>query len=127
MIRARKKYITGRFLLFGALAGVANGLLGAGGGIIVVAALSRVMGDSFGDKNDIFATALCVMLPLSLLSCSIYLTRGHVALTGLGTIIPPAVVGGAVGGLLLGRLKAAFVKKMFSALVILSGILLIVR
>lgn len=113
--------------LFGLLAGTVNGLLGAGGGIIIVFALNKILGDRALDKNGAFATALCIMLPISVLSVLIYSSRGHVSMEGFGVFIIPALLGGAVGGLLLGKLKTAFLKKLFAGLIIVSGILLIVR
>ena len=113
--------------LAGLLAGAINGLLSAGGGIVVVLAISRLLGDSLENKNDVFANALCVMLPLSLFSCIIYSANGNLITQGFGAFAIPAIIGGAVGGALLGRLKASFVKKLFSTLVIISGMLLIVR
>ena len=113
--------------LAGLAAGVVNGLLSAGGGIVVVIAMSRLLGDTLENKNDIFANALCVMLPLSLFSCMIYALGGDLVTQGFGVFALPAIIGGAVGGALLGKLRAAFVKKLFAALVIISGMLLIVR
>ena len=113
--------------LFGLLAGTVNGLLGAGGGIIIIFALNKILRDKTLDKNGAFATALCIMLPISLLSVFIYSSRGHVSMDGFWVFIIPALLGGAVGGLLLGRLKATLVKKLFAGLIIISGILLIVR
>lgn len=114
-------------LLGGVIAGFANGLLGAGGGIIIVVIFSRLLSAKTEDKNDIFANALCVMLPLSLLSYAIYWSRGHIGTEGFGVFIIPALLGGALGGLLLGKLKAVFVRRLFASLVIISGILLAVR
>lgn len=113
--------------LFGLLAGTVNGLLGAGGGIVIIFALNKVLGEKALDKNGAFATALCIMLPISLLSVIIYSSRGHVSMEGFGVFIIPALLGGAVGGILLGRLKTTFVKKLFAGLIIVSGIMLIVR
>ena len=111
----------------GALAGVVNGLLGAGGGIITVIAVNKYLKDVADDKNGAFATALCVMLPISLLSCSLYAFKGHISLDGFGWFIPSALIGGALGGILLGRIRADWMKKIFSALVAISGVLLIIR
>ena len=116
-----------KLALAGTLAGFANGLLGAGGGIITVFALSKVMSGQLRGKNDTFANALCVMLPLSLLSCIIYAARGHMSVSGFGVLILPAIIGGALGGFLLGKLNASFMKRLFAGIVIISGILLIVR
>ncbi len=119
--------VAAKLALAGLIAGVVNGLLGAGGGIIVVFAVSRLLSDKLAGKNDVFSMALCVMLPVSLLSCAIYAFRGHMSMEGFGVFLIPAVVGGAVGGLLLGRLRAAFMRRLFATLVVVSGILLIVR
>ncbi len=127
-MRAKKMHFgRGAILcLCGLGAGFVNGFLGAGGGIIVVFAVSRLLCDTH-DKNTAFATALCVMLPLSGVSALIYALRGNINLDGFGVFAVPAIIGGAVGGLLLGKLRADFVKRLFSALVVISGILLIVR
>ena len=71
--------------------------------------------------------ALCVMLPISVLSCFIYYARGHMSLDGIGIFIIPAVLGGVLGGFMLGRLKADIVKKLFAVLTVISGMILVVR
>ncbi|MBE6577419.1 MAG: hypothetical protein E7653_04715 [Ruminococcaceae bacterium] len=116
-----------KLLLAGLFAGAVNGLLGAGGGIITVFALTKIYKEKMSEKNDVFAHALCVMLPLSLLSCILYLSKGNFSAEGFGVFVLPAVLGGAVGGLLLDKLKAVFLRRLFASLVIISGILLIVR
>ena len=130
MERLKKK--TGKtgvpyLVLTGLLAGLINGLLGAGGGIVVVFALSAFLGDAIEDPRDLYANALCVMVPISIVSCVRYATSGHPITEGFGVYALPAVAGGILGGILLGRLRASYLKKLFSALVIWSGILLIIR
>ena len=109
----------------GLLSGFVNGLLGAGGGILAVFALSSHFGE--GEKRDLYANALSVMLPISALSCVRYAMAGNLHPDGFGVYALPAVAGGILGGILLGRLKSSFLGKVFGALVIFSGILLIVR
>lgn len=116
-----------KLLIIGLAAGVTNGLLGAGGGTVIVYGIASVLGKQLKDGNDVFATALCVMLPVSVVSCIIYAARGHIQTDGFGVFAIPAIVGGVVGGLLLGKIKSAAVKKLFSVLVVISGILLIIR
>lgn len=111
----------------GGIAGLINGLLGAGGGILVVFFLSWLLGDTLTDRRDLYANALCVMLPISAVSCLRYAQAGHLPLSGFGAYAIPAIVGGLVGGILLGRLRVTLLKKLFGALVIYSGILLIIR
>lgn len=111
----------------GLIAGFINGMLGAGGGIIVIFVLTRMLGDSITEKNAVFAHALCVMLPLSLLTCILYGARGHMTLEGFGVFALPAILGGLCGGALLGRLGDRAMRRGFAGLVIISGILLMVR
>ncbi len=122
----QKKGMPFMLLGVGVLSGFINGLLGAGGGIIVVLAVNKLFNVG-EDKNAAFATALCVMLPVSLLSVAMYSARGSMDMSGFGVFVIPAIVGGALGGFLLGKLRAVFVKRMFAALVVVSGILLVVR
>lgn len=113
--------------LGGVAAGFVNGLLGAGGGIVVIFTLTRVLGERKMPKNAVFANALCVMLPLSLLTCIMYAARGHMTLEGFGIFVLPATLGGLCGGILLGKLGGGVMKRGFAGLVILSGVLLMVR
>ena len=114
-------------VLAGLLVGLTNGLLGAGGGIIAVLALRQSLGDLITDERDVFANALCVTLPISAVSCLSYALHGNLKINGIGLYVLPAILGGVLGGILLGRLKADSVRKLFSVLVIVSGVLLIIR
>ena len=114
-------------VLMGLLAGAVNGLLGAGGGILIVYALSFTLRKSDPDPRDMYANALCVMLPVSAFSCLRYAISGHFSTDGFALYTVPAILGGLAGGFLLGRLRAGVLKKLFAALVIYSGIFLIIR
>ena len=124
----QKLYKSKYFLICaGVLCGFINGLLGAGGGIIAVFALRLALGDELSDSRDVFANALCVTLPISAVSCFSYALRGNLKINGIGLYVVPAILGGLLGGVLLGKLRASTLRKLFSALVVISGILLIVR
>lgn len=114
-------------IITGFAAGTANGMLGAGGGIIIVYGLSAALGPSLSDKRDIYANALCVMLPVSVVSCVLYALRGSMNVPEFGKYVIPAVLGGIAGGFLLGRIPSGTMKKIFAALVIVSGVLLMIR
>ena len=111
----------------GFLAGLANGLLGAGGGIIIVYGMNSALEDDIIDRRDVFANALCVMLPISAVSCIMYAIRGNLTVSGIGIYSIPAILGGVVGGVLLSKIRLKSLKKLFAALVIYSGVILMIR
>ena len=116
-----------RLLLLGGLAaGFLNGLLGAGGGILIVWILGKVLGDATDDGKDIFACALAVMLPISALSTLSYAFSGGIPDHNLGRFLLPGILGGLCGAFLLDRLRIGAVKTIFAVLVILSGIVMVV-
>ena len=102
-------------VLLGALAGFVNGFLGGGGGVIVVTTLLSVA--KFKQKNA-QATALLIILPLTVVSAVVYLVKGFVKwdLTLWASI--GVFVGGIVGALLLSKGNAA---KIIFALVLVAG------
>ena len=107
----------------GLISGAINGLLGAGGGILITYFLSYSMKNEDVNKNSIFANALITMLPISAVSFAIYLARGYVELNwDLVYLTFPALIGGVIGSLLLKKVKFKFVKLFFCAIVIYSGI-----
>lgn len=112
--------------LGGLFAGFTNGLLGAGGGIIIVYLLSDLLKDK-ASSRDIFANSLCVMFPVSLVSCAVYFLRGGIELSSMGLFLLPAILGGVIGGFALSRINTKFLKKIFSLLVIVSGAILALK
>ena len=114
----------------GLFAGLLNGLLGAAGGILLAAVLPRLLAIPSGsslppatERRDVLATVTAVMLPVSGVSWLFYLRSG---IRPPGEVLPllilPAVLGGLVGALLLGRIPDRVLRKLFAALVMLSGI-----
>ena len=117
--------------LGGIAAGFCNGLLGAGGGIVAVLALSAVLPKDGESRRSLYANALCIMLPLSLLTLSVYAVKKSVPSDFLSGVYVWVLLGGAVGGLLggvaLDKLKSNFTDKLFAILTVISGILMLVK
>ena len=118
----------------GALAaGIINGLLGAGGGIILIFVLAPALGglyekgEEFYKRRDLMAISLSVMLPVSAVSALRYGLKGMLDMEFIPKIILPAIIGGIIGGILLDKLKENFIMKLFAFLVIYSGLAMIVR
>lgn len=119
--------------LTGVGAGLLNGLLGAAGGILLVAVLPRLTPPAalyppavplgrYHERRDILATALAVMLPVSAVSGVFYWLNGvRPSPTLLLLLILPAALGGLLGAKLLGKLPDRVLKKIFAALVVVAG------
>ena len=108
--------------LLGVAAGFLNGALGAGGGILVVLGLRRLQKNA---ARSAYVSALAVMLPISLFSLYRYATSGHVDGAILSPLVLPSVLGGALGAWLLRRVSVGALSRVFAALLILSGVVLI--
>ena len=120
------------FLILGGLsAGFMNGLLGAGGGILLVFIMNAMIlrhGTSTEvDNRDILANALASMLPVTVVSVIGYAARGARPKEALTPFIIPAIIGGLGGAWLLDRMNATLVRTIFAVIVIFSGIAMIVR
>ena len=110
-------------LICGFAAGFCNGLLGAGGGILLVLSLGALFGKTAANGRRFFTTALIVMLPLSALSVRHYAAAGF-SLPANPWPFVGAAAGGVAGALLLGRLSAHALRRVFAAVILLSGVLL---
>ncbi len=110
-------------LLLGSIIGFVNGFWGGGGGMLCVPTLSYIVG--LEEKNA-HATAILVMLPLSIASFIIYAINGYlqfdqIAFTGIGF-----VVGGLVGSYILKSINNIVLKMIFSFVIIAGGVWLII-
>lgn len=114
-------------LAAGLASGLINGLLGAGGGIITVLAVSRLGRDRLSDSRDVYANALAVTLALTLTSTALYALRSNTPPADLTSLLLPAAAGGLAGGLLLGRISSGTLQLLFSVLLVVSGVLMILR
>ena len=126
MLNSSKIY---RFLftsVMGLAAGFLCGMLGAGGGILIVYALSRLLGSKEESRGKIFANSLAVLLPLAMVTSVSYVKGGFIDFKWLMPLVPASVMGGIVGGFLLGKIPDGILKLIFALTVILSGIIMIV-
>ena len=106
-------------VITGIIAGIVNGLFGGGGGMIVVPMLIKLL-DCPPKKAH--ATALLIILPLSIVSGIIYAVFGSLNLR-IGTPVGIGVIaGGVLGAFLLSKLSAKWVVIIFSEVMAGAGI-----
>lgn len=106
----------------GLAAGIINGLLGGGGGMIVVPGLALTLGLTAKKSH---ATALAVILPASVISACVLLFTFKNDLVLLSATTLGVSAGGVVGALLLKKLKNPAITKIFAVLMLLAGVKLL--
>ena len=103
-----------------AFCGVAAGMVGIGGGVLLVPLLGLLFGFS---QNRAQGTSLVALIPpTGLLAFLAYAKAGYVSWqTGL-LLIPGVFLGGIAGGQLARRLNPARMRQVFAALMFLLGV-----
>lgn len=137
--RSTKKYYF-IFICTGIISGFLCGFLGTGGGILTVFALTkfgpRFIEPEISGKSDFsrdcFAMTIATVLPASAMSALIYYKTGAIEFVGtraseLAQFLIPAAIGGMVGAIILDKINTSFLKKLFGALIIFGGAMLIFR
>lgn len=108
-------------VLCGTAVGAANSLFGGGGGMIAVPLLQK----TGLDEKRAHATAILLILPVSLLSFILYVWQGFY---DPSVLIPTAIgvtAGGFLGAQLLGKLPVKTVNLVFAALQAAAGVFLL--
>ncbi|MCL1862106.1 MAG: sulfite exporter TauE/SafE family protein [Defluviitaleaceae bacterium] len=103
----------------GLIVGFANGLFGAGGGSILVPALQKFMGM---ETKKSHATALSVILPLSVVSAAIYIWGVDVEWRVVLFVSLGGVVGGIIGAKILNKLAAWWIHIIFGVLLAVGAV-----
>lgn len=104
--------------IFGVAVGAANGLFGGGGGMIAVPALTQTGVPS----KKAHATAIAIILPLSLISGAVYLAKGAADPSVILPSCAGVFVGGIAGALLLKKINSRGLSLLFYALMIAAGL-----
>ena len=101
------------------LAGAANGFFGGGGGMLVVPCLSALCAL---DRKSAHATAIAVVLPMSVLSAVLYMTSGVQSLGYAAYVGTGVVLGGALGAVLLKKVPKGVLTFGFYGVMIYAGV-----
>lgn len=120
-MKARKW--TAKSILGGLGAGLVNGLLGSGGGMLAVPAL-----EGAGLKpRSAHSSSLAVILPISAVSALMYLKAGRVTLSAALPYMPGGILGALVGAWLMRRISPKLLRVIFGGFVIWAGLRLLLR
>jgi uncharacterized membrane protein YfcA len=111
------------YLLIGAIGGVASGLFGVGGGIVLVPALIYWAGFS---QHQATGTSLAVLLPPIGLAATIeYYRHGNVDVYAAILLAASMFAGGWVGAYFANQMKGPHLRLMFGVFISALGIYLV--
>lgn len=105
-------------IVSGAAAGLANGLFGAGGGMVLLPLLSRM---TEIEGHECFASCVCIILPLSLISAGVYALRGGSFAAESVPYLLGGAIGGVIAGLLLKRVPTKWLHRILGAFILWGG------
>ena len=106
-------------ILTGLFAGVVNGVFGGGGGMIVVPMLVLLLKIP---QNKAHATAILIILPLSIVSGLLYAAFGSLELSVALPVGGGVIAGGLVGAFLLSKLSSKWLTIVFSVVMMAAGV-----
>lgn len=105
-------------IVSGILVGFINGFFGGGGGMIVVPLFIFLLKL---EEKTAHASSIFVILPLSITSAIIYITKGSVNLVNLSVVSIGVIAGGILGSILLKKLNNVVIRIIFSVIMVIAG------
>ena len=111
--------------LIGLVSGVASGLFGVGGGIVMVPAMMFFLSPPIRDIKQAIGTSLIVIIPTALMGSYKHFTQGNVDWRTAVALAPLAIGGSYVGAWLTTHIPADNLKRAFGGFIILVGVRLL--
>jgi hypothetical protein len=108
--------------MIGLVSGVASGLFGVGGGIIMVPAMMMLMGVPI---KTAVGTSLAVIIPTAIIGTCKHFHQHNVSWPLALSLAPTALVGGYLGAWLTTLIAAPQLKRAFGAFLVLIGLRLL--
>lgn len=106
------------------IAGLINGIVGAGSGIVFMLIARILFGG--GDPKQIYSFSIMCVIPVSLISLLMY-PPDLFPPSAIASIVPCGVVGGILGAVIKDKLRAVWLNLIFAALTVYSGFSMILR
>ncbi len=110
-------------VLIGAIAGLASGFMGIGGGVVIIPALVFMLGF---DQHMAQGTSLAAMVPpIGLLAAYVYYRSGHVNVPVAALIAAGFIIGGMAGAKVVVNIDAATLRRVFGVVLLLLALRMI--
>ena len=115
----RERGNAGKSLVTGALAGLANGLFGSGGGLFLVPLFTKWLGM---EQRKAFATSVAVILPLSAVSLAVFVLKGGLDFMAALPYLIGGLAGGILSGLVFQKVPVTLLRRAFGLLILYGGV-----
>lgn len=109
----------GKYLVAGGLAGLLNGLFGAGGGLVLV---PLFIGWLKMEEKQAFATSIAVTLPLSFVSYILFCLQGGNVWTDALPYLLGGIVGGGLSIKLFQNISPVWLHRIFGVLILYGAV-----
>lgn len=106
-------------IVCGAVVGFVNGFFGGGGGMIAVPLMEGVLKEKTKTSH---ATAILIILPISIMSAVIYIIGGGVGVADTLSVSGGTIAGGVAGALILNKLNNRVIRLVFAVIMVGIGI-----
>ncbi|QQY80514.1 hypothetical protein EDD65_102168 [Keratinibaculum paraultunense] len=113
-----------KLISIGVIAGIINGLFGSGGGTLVVPALVFILGI---EDYKAHATAISIILPLSIISSFIYLKKDIIQYKIALIVILGGIFGSFIGAKILNKVPTSMLRKVFGSTIIITALRMIFK
>ncbi|MBE9501943.1 MAG: sulfite exporter TauE/SafE family protein [Chloroflexi bacterium] len=110
-------------VVIGAVAGMIAGLTGIGGGMLLVPLLAGVL---LLEQHQAHGTSLAVIFPIGVAGLIAYAIQGNIDWVFVLVLATGSLVGVVLGAKLMMRMRARQLRWLFSALVVVLGILMVI-
>ncbi|MDE6276392.1 MAG: sulfite exporter TauE/SafE family protein [Clostridia bacterium] len=104
--------------------GVANGLFGGGGGMLVIPIFTLLLGL---EEKLAHSSAILTILPLSLVSGIIYIVQGNFTIPDGLWVGGGVILGGLIGTFVMKKLSNNALKLVFYTLMIIAGVSTLIK
>lgn len=108
--------------IIGFITGIFNGLFGSGGGTIVVPCMEKFLGFK---THKAHASAIAVILPLSVISAFIYVNSVDLVFRDILFICLGGIAGGFLGAKLLNKISTKWLHRIFGLFMIAASVRMI--
>jgi uncharacterized protein len=111
--------------LIGLVGGLASGLFGVGGGIVMVPAMLLLLSPPIRDIKMAIGTSLIIIIPTAIVGSFKHFSQGNVDWRTALAIAPLAVFGGYFGAWLTTQIHADNLKRAFGVILVMVGLRLL--